>query len=447
MPGTSDSLASRVCSIGTFCLGMCISCAGWILLHQSDIEIIVATLVALLLVSDFFILLELFGLCLHRSNSVYTRPIHLSRPASITAVISAYLPNEQAIIRQTLDYFLTELSCHGGLTVMLAYNSPVLLPIENELHQYAARENRLKVIRVPNSNRKATNISFILPLITTPIVAFFDADSRPRKHSLDRASMWFEAGADFVQGANVIRSPKGWLQRLVATEVAQKYGVSYLGRFIAFSTGYFSGSNAYWRTPLAQILLSRSDAQVEDIDMSVRAMLQGATLAYDPRIVATEEAPPDLTAWWRQRVRWAQGWAELTHRYQVAIWRSSHLRVCQKLIWTSFLLYRRIIVPGAGILLIIAFPIGSIDARKWTVGVLIVRFLFQLCLTAIALTSLHLSRISNLKQYCAHTMIYVFVYPLYDSVRLVTVCWGSSAFFRRPREWHCTKRAETLAAP
>ena len=47
-------------------------------------------------------------------------------------MIAAYLPNEADTIVETLRVFLAQ-EYSGGLQVVLAYNTPTLMPIEAEL--------------------------------------------------------------------------------------------------------------------------------------------------------------------------------------------------------------------------------------------------------------------------------------------------------------------------
>jgi cellulose synthase/poly-beta-1,6-N-acetylglucosamine synthase-like glycosyltransferase len=69
----------------------------------------------------------------------------------------------------------------------------------------------------------------------------------------------------------------------------------------------------------------------EDIDATVRALVQGCIVLSDPHCVSRELAPLTPTALLSQRLRWAQGW------FQVALWhlgaglRSPHLSWRRKL--------------------------------------------------------------------------------------------------------------------
>lgn len=114
------------------------------------------------------------------------------------------------------------------------------------------------------------------------------------------------------------------------------YGVSHLGRSRLHGFGIFGGSNGFWRADLLRRLRMRGSMLTEDIDSSLRALLDGAELVYDPDLVSTEQAPATAQAWWRQRARWAQGWVQVSGRHLGACIRSRKLGRRQR--WGAFFL-------------------------------------------------------------------------------------------------------------
>ena len=70
--------------------------------------------------------------------------------------------------------------------------------------------------------------------------------------------------------------------------------------------------------------------------------VKARTTAYDRSIISTELAPEDLPSFWYQRQRWAQGWLEVSIKYQMGFWKSRHMSLFQKVYWTYLLLYREV---------------------------------------------------------------------------------------------------------
>ena len=144
-------------------------------------------------------------------------------------MIAAYLPNEADTIVETLRTFLAQ-EYAGGLQVVLAYNTPTLMPVEAELRQLAQDHEQLTVIKVPDSTSKAQNVNAALRVVDGEFVGIFDADHHPMHGAFERAWRWIADGADVVQGHCVIRNAdESWLTRLVAVEFEQLYAVSHPG--------------------------------------------------------------------------------------------------------------------------------------------------------------------------------------------------------------------------
>ena len=169
-----------------------------------------------------------------------------SVPAA-TAIIVAYLPNEAATIVDTVTNVLAQ-DYPGELQVILAYNSPQRLPIEETLAELSSHESRLLLLRVPGSTSKAQNINAALAHVHGEFVGVFDADHHPAPGSFLRAWQWLSHGHDIVQGHCVVRNgDASWVARLVAVEFETVYAVSHPGRARLHGFGIFGGSNGYWR--------------------------------------------------------------------------------------------------------------------------------------------------------------------------------------------------------
>lgn len=242
-------------------------------------------------------------------------PPATSPPPPATAIVAAYLPNEADTILDTLHTFLAH-EYRGGLQVILAYNTPRTHPIEDELSALAHTDPRLVLLRVEGSTSKAQNVNAAMPLITGEFVGIFDADHHPMPGAFERAWQWIGSGTDVVQGHCVVRNgAHSLLARMVAVEFEQIYAVSHPGRASMHGFGLFGGSNGFWRTSVIRAIRMRTDRLTEDIDCSIRATREGHRIVSDPGLVSLELAPVSVPALWRQRMRWAQGWVQVSARY------------------------------------------------------------------------------------------------------------------------------------
>ncbi|MEM9977093.1 MAG: glycosyltransferase family 2 protein [Cyanobacteria bacterium P01_D01_bin.2] len=259
-------------------------------------------------------------------------------------IVAAYLPNEQDIILETLDHLLNRVHPpQAGIEVILAYNSPVALPIEQTLARLVWKYPNFRPYRVEGSRSKAENINAALDIVTGEITCILDADHHPAPDCFERAGRWIANGYDVVQGRNLIRNRReNLLTRLIAVEFETIYGVSHSAKSLMVDTALFGGSNGYWRTAVLQRVRFNPTMLTEDIDASVRTLLHGYRIVHDRSITVTELAPNHISAFWSQRKRWSQGWLEVSLRYQKRFWKSSQLTLGQKLIWTHLLYYREL---------------------------------------------------------------------------------------------------------
>ncbi|MEO7837126.1 MAG: glycosyltransferase family 2 protein, partial [Acidimicrobiales bacterium] len=297
-----------------------------------------------------------------------------------TAIIAAYLPNEAATVVETVEAML-QIDYPAGLKVILAYNTPRPLPIEDTLREIAARDSRFVPFKVEGSTSKAQNVNAALALATGVFVGIFDADHKPRSDSFRRAYAWLAAGYDVVQGHAVVRNGgAGWVSRTVAVEFESIYAVSHPGRNRLHHFGIFGGSNGYWRRPLLNQIRMRGAMLTEDIDSSLRVVEGGGRIANDPFLISTELAPATLGALWNQRLRWAQGWFQVSLRHLLPAMRNRSLTRRQKL-GMAFLLGWREIYPWISLQM---FPLimywvyrdGTVHRLNWLIPIFVLTSLF-----------------------------------------------------------------------
>lgn len=298
-----------------------------------------------------------------------------------TAIIAAYLPNEAATIVETIKSF-QRIDYPAGLQIVLAYNTPRPLPIENTLREMSREDHRFKAIAVEGSESKAQNINAALSEATGEMIGVFDADHHPDPHSFRRAWRWLASGYDSVQGHCMVRNGhESWISRMVAVEFEAIYAVSHPGRTRMHQFGIFGGSNGYWKAHVLHETRMHASMLTEDIDSSIRAVLAGHRIASDPLLVSRELAPVTLRALWYQRRRWAQGWFQVSYHYLLRGLASRKLTPRQKLGLVHLLGWRELypwisnqIFPII-IFWIIKFGFTRID---WLVPVFVATTLFTL---------------------------------------------------------------------
>jgi cellulose synthase/poly-beta-1,6-N-acetylglucosamine synthase-like glycosyltransferase len=265
-----------------------------------------------------------------------------------TVIIPAYLPNEADTIMETLHAFLN-IDYPNSLQVIVAYNGPAPNPlIEDEMAALAASEMKrgrflIEPLRVHGSTSKAQNVNAAIGRVQGRFVGIFDADHHPRPDSIARAWRWLSNGWDIVQGRCSVRNGSdGWVSRMVAVEFEQIYAVSHPGRARFHSFGIFGGSNGFWRTSVLHETRMRRSMLTEDIDSSIRAVIAGYKIAGDRDLISEELAPTTISALLNQRLRWAQGWFQVSLRRVLPALMSRNVTLRQKMGICHLLIWREL---------------------------------------------------------------------------------------------------------
>ena len=174
---------------------------------------------------------------------------------------------------------------------------------------------------------KAGNLAFGLAHSDAPFVAVLDADFVPPPDFLRRTVpvLLADSGLAFVQsrwghanrGAN-------WLTRVQGVLLDAHFSVEQEARFRAGLPLSFNGSAGVWnRTAIEQGGGWTGDTLTEDLDLSMRCMMQGWRGAMVTDLVVPGELPQTAAAWRAQQARWTKGHAQVARKLLPVIWSST----------------------------------------------------------------------------------------------------------------------------
>ncbi|MDD5060174.1 MAG: glycosyltransferase [Candidatus Omnitrophica bacterium] len=266
---------------------------------------------------------------------------HIPVPKT-TFIVSAYLPNELEVIVDTLLNILERIQRpDAGIELILAYNTPHMEGIEPHLRELAYKWPELMLANAYGSRSKSENLNYALEIASGEMIVLLDADHLVAVDCLKRAWRWLDEGYNVVQGRCKIRNgKKSPVSALIEVEFEAIYGISHYAKSKLFDSTLFGGTNGYWRSAVIKKIKFDPGRLTEDIDATLRAILQGNHIVHDRSIISTELAPETMTGLWFQRKRWAQGWFQVSLKYQAAILKSRFLNIFQKFMWTTLLMWR-----------------------------------------------------------------------------------------------------------
>jgi cellulose synthase/poly-beta-1,6-N-acetylglucosamine synthase-like glycosyltransferase len=272
-----------------------------------------------------------------------------------------------------------ELVVDGMVTALLALDYPpaamTVVVVDDastdgtgaRLDAWAAANPRLRVLRraAGAGGGKSGALNDALALVDADVAVIFDADHQPERTVLRRLVRHFrDPNVGAVMGRCVVRNGvESSLASTIFIDYLSGYLVNEYGRQALFELPAYGGANCAVRTDLIRSLGGWNPHTVtEDTDLTLRVLLGGWRVRYDPSAVDFEEAVLSTSRFWRQRYRWARGHQKCLRDYWLPILRSRHLSVPQKFETMLFLwVYHVPVLCGLGLVLIglRAFGIGA----------------------------------------------------------------------------------------
>jgi len=294
--------------------------------------------------ANLWLILTIFGSIkfqLKWGSLVETASAPLPAYPPVSVLIPCYMPNEQVIIMDTL-HAMVQSEYEGELTFYVVYNTPVDLPIEAELKKIKSMNGRKVVCaRVPGSHSKAENLEYALTKFCkgVDICVLFDADHHPRPNTIRGLVSLLVATPEVVavQGAVLIEREGYWPVRKLLDGMEWSSWSFYSPGFgEVVGSAYFGGGNAAWRVETLKALGFDHAMLTEDIDITIRALASGKQMQFAPFLQVGEMCPATFKALYKQRLRWAMGWEQVTMQRITALFASSQISEPQK--WRTLLL-------------------------------------------------------------------------------------------------------------
>lgn len=208
------------------------------------------------------------------------------------------------------------------------------------------------------SRSKAANLCRALEEITEETTIIFDADHHPAEDCVENfLAAYAQRPARHikcVQGAVLVRG-SSVIARMMNTVEWAGWNVYSPGMAKLSGCGNFGGAGALWESATLHQLRFDAATLTEDIDLTVRAMIEGYTVWQVASAVVTELAPRDTRSLLRQRLRWATGWEQVSDKYVwTRLWRARPR--CMILMTARYISLSTALMGQAGLLINVFAP-------------------------------------------------------------------------------------------
>jgi len=249
---------------------------------------------------------------------------------SITVVIPCYMPNEQEIIFDILDYYRQQEKRYPGeMKVLVVWNSPDEHPdVEDGLNSLAAEWPSLTWRHDLLSTSKCDNLNTAIDNLTTDVALLNDADTIVSAESFIRASLHITGGKeedqiDIAQSVNthcaedVAGYPEsGFFCFGGLITMADNSKPKNMATQGMFKHAPFNGRGGFWRVSALKLVGFDHRIIGEDHDAAYRGIAYyGFKGLLDPNMICQEREPPDCASLTKQRVRWETAALEMRRTF------------------------------------------------------------------------------------------------------------------------------------
>ncbi len=236
--------------------------------------------------------------------------------------------NEKYVVEQLIDCVARMEYPRDRLEIQILDDSTdeTSALVDARVSFHAARGCDIRVIRRDaRSGFKAGALRDALPLAKGEFIAIFDADFLPHPDFLQQTMAHFDdPGVGVVQGRwQFLNEQSSLLTRLQAIQLNVHFTVEQVGRMHAGHFLQFNGTAGVWRRAAIDAAGGwEADTLTEDLDLSIRAQLQGYRIRYLEEVPVPSELPADMNALKAQQFRWMKGGAECARKLLPRVWSS-----------------------------------------------------------------------------------------------------------------------------
>jgi len=377
----------------------------------------------------------------------------LERWPSVALIVPCYLPNEEAIVMETVRH-MCSIEYAGPLRVVVVYNTPRPCAVQAELHALTELHGRsVEAHNVQGSSSKAHNLEYALTVVDEEVLVLFDADHQPCADCVTKLVTTLQRlpHVSAVQGAVLIDRGGPWLMRTILNAMEwSSWCIFSPGIAMLVGSGYFGGACAAWRPAALRQLGFDTRMQTEDIDLSIRALSLGHSIQMIPHAQSLEMCPVGLYALYRQRLRWALGWEEVTHVRLSSVFGSPKISEPRK--WrVSILLMARYLTLFTSIFGVGQIVDGLFFSRSWPLPLRVAMSVPSLsCVFIWLFTAWMLCQLHAPGKLWASVFFFQLVSPVFfcmQSSLIVVASIRLALSGNKPMEWVATKRDAEYVPP
>lgn len=198
------------------------------------------------------------------------------------------------------------------------------------LNRLAKQHLRLRVIHLAHNQGKAIALKTGVAAAKSEWLVCIDGDAKLDRDAVAYivAPMLENPRVGAVTGKPRIRTRSTLIGKIQVGEFSSIIGMIKRTQRMYGQIFTISGVvAAFRRTALADVGYWSEDIITEDIDISWKLQLKHLSIFYEPRALCWVLMPETLKGLWKQRLRWAQGGAEVFRKNMTRLWQWKNRRM------------------------------------------------------------------------------------------------------------------------
>jgi cellulose synthase/poly-beta-1,6-N-acetylglucosamine synthase-like glycosyltransferase len=221
--------------------------------------------------------------------------------------------NEERVIGATIEA-MRELDYPADRLKIIVINDGSSDGTEAVVARQAALDSRVVLFNVPpgqGGKGKSRALNLGLRMVTTELVAIYDADNTPDKDALRHLVAQLvtndELGA-VIGKFRTVNKNVNLLTRFINIETLSFQSILQAGRWQMHGIATLPGTNfVMWSRLIRELDGWDEQALTEDSELSIRMYQHGYKIKYIPYAITYEQEPQEWQIWIRQRMRWVRG--------------------------------------------------------------------------------------------------------------------------------------------
>lgn len=209
-------------------------------------------------------------------------------------------------------------------------------------------ESRIRVISQSNSG-KAVALNHGLAAARGEIIVCMDGDSRLTSDTLRHGVEHFgDPTVGAVAGNVKVVNRRNTLTCLQSLEYIEGLNMVRAAQAFLYGVNIVPGPIGFFRrSVLVEIGGYQADTFAEDCDLTLRLLLRGWKIKYEPQAISWTEAPESLHALIKQRYRWTRGILQALSKQKGGLWRFRQDPIACGMLW--YMLFEGIVWPAMNV--------------------------------------------------------------------------------------------------